>query len=238
MTSETEKPSGSKKSPWLYIGIGCGVLAVGVIAVVATVGLLTMRWASEVSESMTNPDVRREKALDILGAERLPDGFDASTAFSIPFVGQIVSLSDRAPGPDGRIEGFDEKGFAYVDFRDLGQREDLERMYASESIEEELFQHVELDFRDIELVNRTSSRTAEYDLEFLAFWGDLEVSGDSFAGFASISWIQCPRDERVRLAILFQKQPGSDGSPPAELKGTAADPESLQDLLSGFKPCK
>jgi len=64
-------------------------------------------------EQRTNPELRTAKATKMLHAERLPDGYYALGATSLPGV-DTVMLGDQPPRPGGEPSGFDQRAFIYT----------------------------------------------------------------------------------------------------------------------------
>ena len=103
--------SGSDRtSPWVYIGVGCAVFVVlGVICAVVG-GIWVFRGAKEFEQNFKDPVKRTEVALEILGAERLPEGYHAMAAFSAPLdLFEFAMLSSEAPDEEGKIGDFGER---------------------------------------------------------------------------------------------------------------------------------
>ncbi|MEE8526652.1 MAG: hypothetical protein V3T72_22170, partial [Thermoanaerobaculia bacterium] len=81
-------------SPWLYIGCGCATLAgLAVVAVVAA-GFFGASLFKGYVEDMQDPRARAERVKEILGTENLPAGYHARMYFSVPWVLDMVFLSD------------------------------------------------------------------------------------------------------------------------------------------------
>src|SRR5690242_16795199 len=92
------QPAEKKKtSPWLYVGIGCGVLLfLGIGATVATVMFVGSKF-NELKEDMTNPVVRSEKVKKTLGVTEFPEGYYPVMALSVPAIMDMAILSTKSP---------------------------------------------------------------------------------------------------------------------------------------------
>ncbi|MGH9319288.1 MAG: hypothetical protein ACRD21_18235 [Vicinamibacteria bacterium] len=71
---------------WAWVGCGCvGALGAVPLLVVA-VGVWGVQKASQLAEDMADPDERAENALEVLGANEIPQGYYPLVAFSVPFL--------------------------------------------------------------------------------------------------------------------------------------------------------
>ena len=80
---------------WVWIGTGCLVAIVLVAVVVGGLVYYGFRKTREMEQTMRDPAARTDAALEILGAEVLPDGYHAVAAFSVPLLMETVILSDQ-----------------------------------------------------------------------------------------------------------------------------------------------
>lgn len=99
----------SGTSPWVWVGCGCVLLAFLVAAALIGGGFFAVNKGREMVETMADPTARQGKAAEILGAASLPDGYHATVALDIPFLFQLVMLSDGTPpeettDPDADLE--------------------------------------------------------------------------------------------------------------------------------------
>lgn len=93
-------------SPWVYIGCGCGALLLGALAVTGACGLFAFKTIKNIESQANDPAARHAAALDTLGADELPEGYVATTTFSVPFgMVRFVVLENEEEGA----------GFVYVD---------------------------------------------------------------------------------------------------------------------------
>ena len=110
-----------KTSPWVYVALGCLGAAVAAILVVAGLGFAGWRWARGLEEQLEDPEARTAKVLEVLGAERVPDGYHAVIALEIPFLMKMAILSDVPPTPAGdpgqwsADRGFEERGLIFFE---------------------------------------------------------------------------------------------------------------------------
>ncbi|MEM9555088.1 MAG: hypothetical protein AAGC60_12580 [Acidobacteriota bacterium] len=81
-------------SPWVWIGCGCVLFAFLVAAGIFGGGYFIFDKGREMVETMADPQARGAQAAEILGAESLPEGYHARVALRIPFLFEMVLLSD------------------------------------------------------------------------------------------------------------------------------------------------
>ena len=89
-----------QRSPWVWVGLGCGTLVVLGVACAIVGGLWTVRSVKQFERDMKDPQTRTNRALGILGADELPPGYYASVAFSIPMFAEVAILTDHEARED------------------------------------------------------------------------------------------------------------------------------------------
>jgi len=116
-------------SPWVYVGIGCGVLLVLGVVALAAIGYGAFRFGKQVEKDIKDPATRTAKVKAVLGADTLPDGYHPMVGLSIPLLMDMAMLSDREPGADGQVHGPVRRGFIYVRVLSAGSNEKELRDY-------------------------------------------------------------------------------------------------------------
>jgi hypothetical protein len=105
--------NGKRRSPWVYVGIGCTALFA--LAIVASVGAIwylhhaAQRFAAELKD----PAAREAQVKRVLGCETLPPGYRPFMAMSVPWVLDMAILSDRTIGAGGGHD-LGKRGFIYM----------------------------------------------------------------------------------------------------------------------------
>ena len=102
------------RSPWVWIGIGCGSMALIIVLALAAIAFLGVRSAKQLKAEIADPQVRAEKAAEMLGVEAIPSGYYAGPSFSIPLLFDMAMLVDRPPLADGSLAEDTERLFVYV----------------------------------------------------------------------------------------------------------------------------
>jgi hypothetical protein len=241
-----------KTSPWVYVALGCLGAAVAAILVVAGLGFAGWRWARGLEEQLEDPEARTAKVLDVLGAERVPDGYHAVIALEIPFLMKMAMLSDLPPAEDGDSEtwaadgGFEERGLIYFEMPSWGnERRNLDDFLEGRTDDAEFLRRSSIDLQRGEVVARgelalPGAERARYVAQRGTIGG---LDGEGAGGLTSTVLVECGGDERIRLAIWFGPDPDPAAAPAAlersgTLAGTVADPETLAAFLGQFRFCR
>ena len=226
---------------WIWIATGCLGAVVLFVAVTVGVGFYGLRKAREFQETMKDPVTRSNKARELLGAEALPDGYHAVTAFSLPLLMETVVLSDRPGEPEGDDDVFYQRGFIYTKTLAFGDQErQIEAFFEGETDDAEFLSRTSMGLRRRELVARGSIDEAGRTLNWVAYRGDVvgrRSSRHAMELFSSVL-VDCPGDERLRMGIWLGTDP-EPATPVAEVdfRGTVADPDEIRSLFAGLDVC-
>jgi hypothetical protein len=240
------------------IAAGCAVI-IGLMAVSAgACGVWLWREGRRMQAEMRDPVARQDKVLEVLGTDRIPDGYYPTAAFSVPFVMEMAVLSDREPDEEGEVEGFDERGFIYVQMLGVGQNEqELRDFFEGRTDDYGVLEDNGMNLDIDEILGRGVFDLAGEDARamYVTQRGSLAVGGSRGSGLTGMALIDCPQDERRRVALWFGPDPADDSEPAAaaepeapaaaegdkgaeaSLAGTPADPETLRAFLSNFRFC-
>ncbi len=233
-----------KKSGLHYFGIGCLIVGVlGIIGGVVAVFWL-VQWAGEVKETLRDPASREQQALDILGAERLPEGYYAMLGVRVPFLLETAILTDQQPDESEEPPDLGERGLLYFSMRSFGRdREELDAFFRGETDDPAVLQkhNVQLD-----LDERVASGAIERSsgpVNWVSHRGDMH-SGRTrgrHQGLVTLLQIHCAADNRNRLGVWFAPYPeeAADESEetPVSLAGSIADPASVEAFVGHFRFC-
>lgn len=239
-------PEGKGTSPWVWVGVGCGALVLIVVGVIGALGYFTMRTVKGIEEQMTDPVAREEKALDVLGAEALPEGYHPMMSFSIPFVLDVVLLTDREPDPDGELQNFGDRGFIYVKtMQGESDRQRLLDVFEGNARLEDVLRESGIRFHNSEIglerdeeILRSAWEREDATIRYVASRGSVLLEREWKEGLNTLLLAECPDgDRKVRLGIWFGPLPeqGADGS--YDYTGTLADETVIRDFAGHFRPC-
>jgi len=230
----------AQKSPWTYILIGC--LAVVFLAVLAVVGsgLFLFKKGKQMAEELADPVARADKVMEVLGAQELPPGYHPMLGLAVPFVFQMAMLSDREPEAGADPQGFDERGFIYVDSRDFGRdREELRDYLQGQGPRPEALRRISVTVDGHDELRRGRVEVAGIPFYYVSFRGELDTGDQDFDGIQTILFADCPPpDKRVRMAFWFSPDPTPEAaSEDLEVVGTPADEVELARFLGYFSLC-
>ncbi len=228
-----------RRSPWVYVLLGClGLLVLGAVVVGGLV-FFGVRTAQNIAEDNEDPERRRDRALEILGAGEAPGGYHAVTVVSVPFVLDMAIFSDLAPGAEPWAGEFGERGFYYV--QALWGGEDLRAFFDGETTEAAALRDMGLELDLEENLGR-----GDLDREDVAVrWADFRGStmfgaGEEIGEFVTLIEFDCPEDERMRMGIWFgpaEESEEADATQNDEAADSAPGSEALAAFLEPIRPC-
>lgn len=227
-------------SPWIYIGCGCLAVVGLTIATCVGVGLVGYQQARDFSENMRDPVARTANAREVLGADELPAGYNAQLAFSIPWIMDMVVLSDQEP-IEGELKSIDlenlgESALIYFEFRDFGdQRRELRRFLEGETDRPDINLDIDVDFDPRQVISRGQFDVNAAQLFYAVFSGEIRSDDGRREGLQSMFLLECPSEERLRLAIWFRSYPDTMTAEDAATE--YADEATLRQFMSHFNPC-
>ncbi len=232
-------PGRKRRSPWLYVGIGCAAVLLLAVIGVATVGYLGYRKAKQMAAEMTDPTARTAKVKAVLGCDTLPPGYNAVFAISIPMLMDMALITDQVPDAQGRTHGTAKLGLMYMNVLSQAQQQkDLREFFEGRKAEADLLrqQGIRIDGRQV--LRRGTVEVNGQNLAYVAQRGDVDMKGTRFSGLTTLFLVDCHADQRMRLGVWFGRDPAPGQSPEtADFSGTPADEGSLRDLVGHFKLC-
>lgn len=232
----------TKSAPWVWIGCGCAASLLAVGVVLGGLGYLGFRQVKKLEADMQNPEIRAERAREVLGTDRLPEGYHPVIAMSIPFLMDMAILSDIEAESDlDNHPGFDQRGFIYMQILRGGrQQKELEEFFEGTRDDAEALRNSSIRFRRGELIKRGEVALADMSVRFAAQRAEVDFAdgGDSGSSIATVLLIDCPQDERMRMGIWFEPDPQPErATAELDLRGTPADEAALKEFIGHFRLC-
>lgn len=228
---------------WVTLGCGCLLLIGLAFGAIVAAGWLGVSVFKDYVEDMKDPAARGARAAEILGAGELPEGYSAQMFFRIPWVIDMVILSDGEPA---RVENddyeLDEASFGQhalfflILHRGEMDEDEVEKMLRGEPVAEGVHIDMGLETESKEELSRGTLEIPPQTLRYVAHRGELELEDHRpIEGIFSRMFVDCPGDELSRLAIWIQRQ-GED-EPPLETQGSPADEDELRRFMEHFNLC-
>lgn len=235
-----------KGSVWMYVLGGCVVLVLLVVIAVVAIGYFGYQTAKEMKEVMTDPVARTDKALDILGGESLPGGYNAMFAMTIPVINiDILALTDKMPDEDGSLDEFGESGFLYIKtFKDSRDDAVMDDIFEGRKTMKDLFQNTEVNgpifwAKGGEELGRGKIERDDMFYRHISRTGRIMMEdGRVIDGISTLIMMECPDDEKLRLGAWFSSDQPEMGAEVPVLEGTIADEIVIRDFMSHVHPCR
>lgn len=229
-------------SACLFLGIGCAVLVALAVAVIGGLSL----WGWNKTKELKDPEARAEEVREILGVDRLPEGYYAVMGLKVPLVMEFAILSDREVDLEEGDGDLGDRAFIYFQFlRGKNDDPELRDFFEGRSDDPRVLRKngVDIDVDVNEILGRGVVDLDPGEALYVATSGSLETNHGRSEGITTISLIQCPGDKRLRVAVW--EGPGPAPAPEAEagatasdLAGTPADVDTLQAFLGQFSFCR
>jgi len=232
-----------KRSPWLYVGIGCGVLLLlGIVAGVAVMSFL-FKKGREYQEDLANPIARTEMVKKTLGAQTLPEGYFAVMSLSVPALMDIAVLSSRSPDAPNADPGEDFRIFVYMYLKAAAasEQEQLRNYLEGKSEDASVLARNGVRLGNGEIVARGVISLEDRRVLYAVQRGELSTqqSERKGPGLNSILFLECQGQTRMRTGLWMAPDPNPETSfNELDLKGTPADPEAIRAFMSHLNPCK
>jgi hypothetical protein len=193
---------------------------------------------AQVEEQSANPELRTAKAMEMLHAERLPDGYYSMYAVSLPGMEELI-LGDQPPRPTGEPSGFAERSFLYKRTSFQGPASGRIRAFVvGDTDDPSGLREGAFSIGTNAIIRRGMLNLGGGTILYCAQRGEMSVKDDHRLGLQVVSLIDCPEDRNLRLAIWFGPDV-SPGTPVAQfdVAGTVADENELRRFLSNFRVC-
>ncbi len=228
-----------RRSPWVYVLLGCLGLVVLAVVVIGGLVFFGVRTARNIAVDNEDPERRRERALEILGADEAPGGYYPAGVISVPFVIDMAVLSDLVPGAEPWAGEFGERGFYYVQTRWGG--DDLRAFFDGETSEAPALRDMGLELDLEENLERGDLDRQDVAARWATFRGSTMFgSGEQIGEFVTLIEFDCPGDERMRMGIWFGPAAESRSADVAEDDGagdSVPGSEAIAAFLEPIHPC-
>ena len=232
MAEEVQK----KRSPWVYVGLGCGLALVllcgfGVLVVGGAIKM-TKDWAEDMADPTRRENKARKEAMASLGG--VPQGYSAAVSFGLPMLFDMVLFVDAPLLADGGVPAFDRQ-FIFMRFMETERTAEMKSFF--ESTDGGTFQSDNMQVESKEELGRGHFQHADRKVSWVSMRGRVKTQGQFDRDEDSLittMLFDCPDNGQVRVGTWQMREP-EEGT--ANLSGTVADEKEMQKLLVGLSPC-
>ena len=224
-----------KRSPWVYVGLGCAaalVLLCGTgLVVILGAAKMTKDWAEDMADPTRRENKARKEAMATLGG--IPDGYSAAVSFGLPMLFDMVMFVDAPLLADGGVPAF-ERQFIFMRVMETERTGEMKAYFESDG---GTFQSDNMQIDSKGELGRGSFMHKGRKVSWVAVKGRVRTQGEydrNEDGLVTTMLFDCPDNGQVRVGTWQMKEPeGGSG----ELTGTVADEKEMQKLLSPLSPC-
>ena len=238
-------------SPWIYVGCGCLAFILIMVAVVVGGGYFGFTKIKGYVEDLEDPERRNARALELLGAESLPEGYYTLFFLPVPWVFDFVMLTD-SESANQSLEAIEQDVDAalltgHIFFY-------LRASIATDPNDENHFGVVQREMQDgrirIEVSDQRFISEEELgsgqlqlgtqDIQWNGHRGAFtdEMGGTSAEGLFTVMNVSCPDDKAVRSAVWFRKAEEGEALEDMVIEGSPADAVALEGFMGHFDLCK
>ncbi len=252
---------------WVTAGCGCCGLFLLALGAIVAAGYLGVSAVKDYVEDLKDPAARAVKAGQILGASELPAGYSAQVYLRIPWVFDLVILSDGEPavmeGDEMELEpkNFGEHVFVFFTLRQGSMDEEeiddmLQGRRTKDGVEIDVGFEVDVEQQLAEGAFEIGAQRISY----IAYRGDVLFEGDPEPGIFSRILFDCEGDQLTRAGVWLRREaavsedavpntvapntvapntvaPNPMAGDTLELSGSPADEASLREFLGHFDVC-
>lgn len=232
MAEEVQK----KRSPWVYVGLGCGLALVllcgfGVLVVGGAIKM-TKDWAEDMADPTRRENKARKEAMASLGG--VPVGYSAAVSFGLPMLFDMVLFVDAPLLADGGVPVFDRQ-FIFMRFMETERTAEMKAFF--ESADGGTFQSDNMQVESKEELGRGHFQHNDRKVSWVSMRGRVRTQGQFDRDEDSLittMLFDCPDNGQVRVGTWQMREPETGT---AELSGTVADEKEMKKLLVGLSPC-
>jgi len=225
------------RSPWFYIGIGCGLIALLLLTGLGIVGFIGFRSVSQFKKQLNDPQARAERVTEMLGVDALPEGYHPGLSLSIPFVFDMAMMTDRPLSDEGETDDSMTSLFLYFKFKMARGKFDS---YADGSEDPmKMFNDPRFSFDAGEELTDGRLAVGEMEVAYRASRGEFDTGDVRAEGLVTTMVLRCPEDDRMRMVIWTAADPAPEVSgEELDLSGTPGDPARISSFLSPLDLCR
>jgi hypothetical protein len=223
-----------KRSPWLYVGLGClATIVFGCLgsAIAAKVACNGVQQAVEDLKDQSKQELKATHAAqEMLGG--IPVGYYPVFSFGIPFVIDMLVFIDQKPVPDAAITP--ERMLYFTRIIETDQAQGLRDYFAGTGDASSLRRN-NLNVEAKSEIGRGELTIKERKMSWVTIRGRIQMNGPYDSGqdaIVALMLFDCPKDGKLRTAMWQMRDEEQ-----TDMKGTVADPDEIAKLLQPLSPC-
>lgn len=227
--SETPK---KQRSPWLYVLLGCGGLALLLCLGFGGAVLFGVTKVKGMAEGITDPEVKQENAKKQLGG--LPEGYSVVASLSIFGLMDTTMLTDKPTEDGGVADG--ARLFQYFHLIANENNKKTKAFFTGEGDASSL-RRSNINLKAEDILKRGQVTVDGRKLFYVATRGTMDTGGTRSEGINNAVLFDCPGDA-LSMGVWSQPDPNPAAKPEElDLAGTVADEAELARFLKPVDPC-
>lgn len=227
--SETPK---KQRSPWLYVLLGCGGLALLLCLGFGGAVLFGVTKVRGMAEGISDPTVKVENARKQLGG--LPDGYSVVASLSIFGLMETTMLTDKPTEDGGVAEG--ARLFQYFHIIANENNKKTKAFFTGEGDASSL-RKSNINLKAEDILKRGQVTVDGRKLYYVATRGTMDTGSTRAEGLNNAVLFDCPGDA-LSMGVWSQPDPNPSAKPEElDLAGTVADEAELARFLKPIDPC-
>ncbi len=237
----SESAPARQRSPWFYVLLGCGGLALVLLAACFASGAFLFSSGKNMVAGVSDPETKKKNALDQLGV--IPDGYRVEASIVAPLgVARQTLLTDQAAPEDdagGLGTGFPLTGHFFLlktQMMDKTQVDAAREFFSGKTSDTSALRAVGVNLDERSVIKRSEVAFDGKKAHLLVTRSAVGVQGDP-AGLSAVLLFDCP-DNGFHLASWIQRDPTPEKkNDELDLGGTVADEAELAKFLKPLRVC-
>ena len=225
-----------KRSPWVYVGMGCGLALVMLCGLGAVLFFGVVKMGRDFAEDLNDPARRTSKAIKqanaILGA--VPEGYNAAFSFGIPLLFDMVMFVDAPLLEDGGVPDF-KRQFVFMRMMENDRSREMKAFF--QNADAGTLSAEGLSVESSQEIGRGSFNHRDRRVSWVSLRGRMHNQMQQIADQDSLitsMLFECTDSGQVRIGTWQMRWPEGGVQ---DVSGTVADPAEMQKLLAPLSPC-
>lgn len=221
-----------QRSPWLYVLLGCGGLALLLCLGFTVFFLFIAKKGSDMMAGMTDPTVKEQNAKKQLGG--LPEGYAVLASISVFGLMDTTVLTDKTTEDGGLAEG--ARLFQYFHVIGNEKNKDTKAFFTGDG-DAKALRNSNVNLRAEDVIKKGSVTVDGRKIFYVATRGTMDTGGTRVEGLNNAVLFDCP-GEALFMGVWSQPDPNPQAKAgELDLTGTVADEAELAKFIKPVDPC-